>query len=54
MLLVRMVKHTVTRKKPELAEQVAYVESVSQSLLVAVNKERFLETCRCSEIDSGA
>ena len=47
MLLLRMVEHTVTRKNPELAEQVAYVEWVSQSWVVAVNKERFLETCRC-------
>ena len=47
MLLLRMVEHTVTRKNPELAEQVAYVEWVSQSWLVAVNKERFLEPCRC-------
>ena len=47
MLLLRLVEHSVTRKKPELAEQVAYVEWVSQSWLVAVNKETFLETCGC-------
>lgn len=51
--LLRMVEHFLTRKNCKTAELVANLEWLSQSCLVAADKEVFPAACGCSEMDSG-